>query len=141
MIGPASTTIELTASPSSPDLNQTVILTATVASGVSSSPYGFGAAYLDGSTQLGTATLNGSGIATFSTSALTAGAHNITAAYGGGGNYLASTSALLTLAVAAPRFTLLPSPSALSVAPGASATSTIKISPSGGLNPSRHSYV
>ncbi|MGA6983660.1 MAG: FG-GAP-like repeat-containing protein [Candidatus Sulfotelmatobacter sp.] len=136
VVGQASTTIELTASPSSPDLNQTVILTATVASEVPAAPTG-SVTFLDGSTQLGTATLNGSGIATFSTSALTAGAHNITAAYGGGGNYLASTSALLTLAVAAPRFTLLPSPSALSVAPGASATSTIKISPSGGLNPSQ----
>ena len=136
VVGQATTMVALTASPSPAGLNQNVTLTATVTSIVPNAPTG-SVTFMDGTAQLGTATLSGSGIATFSTSALTVGTHNLTAAYSGGGNYLASTSAILSLAVAAPGFTLSPSSVSLSVAPGASATSTIKITPSGGLNPSQ----
>ena len=43
---------------------------------------------------MGTATLNGSGVATYTTGAfaLSVGNHTITAVYGGDGNYTASTS-------------------------------------------------
>ena len=43
-------------------------------------------------TILGTGTLSTSGVATFSTSALTVGSHSITATYGGDVNYVGSTS-------------------------------------------------
>src|SRR5207244_1477558 len=54
-----------------------------------------------GATPLGSAALNGSGVATFSTSALAAGDHSITAVYGGGRGYIAGNSAPLTQTVLA----------------------------------------
>jgi hypothetical protein len=48
---------------------------------------------------LGTGLLNASGIATLSTNTLTVAAHSITVVYGGNGNYLASTSPVLTQTV------------------------------------------
>jgi Bacterial Ig-like domain (group 3) len=51
---------------------------------------------MDGSTTLGTGGLNGSGVATFSTSALAMGSHSIIAVYGGDSNNNGSTSAVLT---------------------------------------------
>ena len=53
-------------------------------------------AFLDGNTQLGTATLNAQGIATFTLSTLAIGRHSITAAYQGDGNFSSSTSAVLS---------------------------------------------
>ncbi|MDH6122799.1 streptogramin lyase, partial [Kitasatospora sp. GAS204B] len=79
---------------------QNVTFTATVAgpSGSSIVPSGT-VTFMDGSTTLGTATLNGSGQATFSTSALAVGSHSITAIYGGDTNSAASTSSVLTQTV------------------------------------------
>jgi sugar lactone lactonase YvrE len=48
--------------------------------------------FYDGATQIGTAALNGSGVATFTTSTLAAGARNLTAQYGGDATNLAETS-------------------------------------------------
>lgn len=132
----AATSIQLTSTPASPNLGQTMTLTAAVIFEAAVAPTG-SMTFLDGTTQLGTTVLNESGIATFTTSALTAGTHSITAAYSGDGNYLAGSSPVFNLAVAAPGFTLSTSPASLSIDVGASATATIKISPSGGLNPSQ----
>jgi len=52
--------------------------------------------FLDGSTVLGVASLNGSGLATLSTSALEAGSHTISASYTGSGVSAASSSTPLT---------------------------------------------
>ena len=52
--------------------------------------------FLDGSTVLGTKTLVGSGVASFSTSSLSVGSHAITASYAGDANSVASVSAVLT---------------------------------------------
>jgi hypothetical protein len=52
--------------------------------------------FKDGSNALGTGALNGSGVATFSTSALSAGSHSITAVYGGDTDFSGSTSAILS---------------------------------------------
>ena len=48
--------------------------------------------FKDGASILGTASLNGSGQASFATSSLTVGTHNITAAYGGDTIFLPSAS-------------------------------------------------
>jgi hypothetical protein len=56
--------------------------------------------FLDGTTALGTATLS-AGVATFTTSILSVGAHTITASYGGDANYLTSSSTGLTQQVSA----------------------------------------
>ena len=60
--------------------------------------------FTDGGTLLGTATLDGGSpdTATFSTATLGVGAHTITATYGGGGGYPASTSELGTVDVYSP---------------------------------------
>jgi hypothetical protein len=55
--------------------------------------------FKDGTTTLGTGTLNGSGQATYSTSSLTIGSHNITAQYSGDGTFSGSTSSILTQVV------------------------------------------
>jgi Bacterial Ig-like domain (group 3)/FG-GAP-like repeat len=93
----ASTNTLLTSSlnPSSP--GATVIFTAAVTS--SAGTPGGSVTFLDGTTTLGTGTLNGAGVATYSTSSLAPGPHSITASYGAAGNYLASTSPALTQSV------------------------------------------
>jgi hypothetical protein len=79
---------------------QSVTFTAVVsaASPGSGTPTGT-VSFMDGSTTLGTVTLNSGGKATFKTSALSAGPHSITIAYGGDSNFLTSTSAVLSQAV------------------------------------------
>jgi hypothetical protein len=57
---------------------------------------------MDGASTLTTLTLNASGAASYSTAALSAGAHSITAVYHGDTNNSASTSAAVTVTVAAP---------------------------------------
>jgi hypothetical protein len=57
--------------------------------------------FLDGTTKLGTGTLNGSGVATFATSTLAVGRQSITASYGGDGNYITATSTVVTVTVTA----------------------------------------
>ena len=52
--------------------------------------------FLDGSTVLGTKTLVGSGVASFSISSLSVGSHAITASYGGDANSGGSVSAVMT---------------------------------------------
>ncbi|MES2594002.1 MAG: choice-of-anchor Q domain-containing protein [Verrucomicrobiota bacterium] len=56
--------------------------------------------FKDGAATLGTGTLNGSGVATYTTSALNAGIHSITASYGGSSFYNSSVSAPLNQAIA-----------------------------------------
>jgi len=70
-------------------VGQPVTFTGTVSAN-SGTPTG-SVTFLDGTTTLGTGTLS-SGKATFHTSSLIAGVHNITTAYGGDTNYNASTS-------------------------------------------------
>src|SRR5439155_4368745 len=57
--------------------------------------------FKDGSTTLGTGTLDGSGVATYTTGAFTfsVGSHSITAVYGATTNYNTSTSSTLTQTV------------------------------------------
>jgi hypothetical protein len=55
--------------------------------------------FLDGSTILGTGTVNAAGVATLTTSTLTIGSHPVTASYGGDSGYNAATSAVLTQVV------------------------------------------
>ncbi len=72
---------------------QSVTLTATIVA--EGAPTGM-VTFLDGSTSLGTATLNSSDQAQLTTSALTVGPHDLTAQYSGDTNTTASTSANVT---------------------------------------------
>jgi sugar lactone lactonase YvrE len=64
--------------------------------------------FQDGSTNIGQGTLNASGVATLTTSALSVGSHTLTAVYQGNSSYTASTSAPLveTIALATTGLTL-----------------------------------
>jgi N-acetylneuraminic acid mutarotase len=71
--------------------------------------------FLDGTTSIGTGTLNSSGSATLSVNNLTVGSHTITASYAGDTNNFAAANAPLTEAV-----------EDFSIAAGATTTATIK---------------
>ena len=93
----AQTVTMLTSSLDPATVGQSVTFTANVmASGGSAvAPTGV-VTFLDGSTVLGTKTLVGSGVASFSTAALGVGSHAITAGYAGDSGAAASASAVLT---------------------------------------------
>ena len=79
---------------------QSVTFTATVTgpSGNMTVPTG-SVNFLDGTTTLGAVDLNASGVATYSTSSLSAGSHSITAAYSGDSNFNGSTSNVVSQVV------------------------------------------
>jgi hypothetical protein len=90
-VAKTSTTITLASSvnPSAP--GQAITFSATVHTGATGL-----ITFLDGTTILGTGTINAAGVATFTTSTLTIGSHSITASFGGDSAYSAATSAVLT---------------------------------------------
>ncbi len=131
----ASTTT-ISSSASSATVGQNLTFTATVAAPAGNSTIPTGTVtFLDGTTSLGTGTLNSSGVATFATSTLAAGTHSITAQYAGDSNFTSSVSSPVTVTIAAvaPSFTLSASPSSLSIAPGNSGTTTISVTAVGGF--------
>ena len=96
------TTTALSAAPSSATAGTAINLTATVAEvGGTSVPTGT-VTFKDGTTTLGTMTLNGTGIAVYTTSSLSVGGHSITAAYGGDSANGSSTSTVASVTVTAP---------------------------------------
>ncbi len=108
-VTPASTatTVTSSGSPATVGANVTFTATVTTTTGVVAGSVNFS----DGATLLGTAVLNSSGVATFSTSTLSVGSHTITAAFQANTNFNAS-SATLTQVMNAPAgsFTLTASP-------------------------------
>ena len=96
----ASTTTTLTSSANPSIFGQAVTFTATVAAVAPGSGLPTGTVtFRDGTTTLGTGTLNGAGQATFTTSTLSVGTHSITAVYAGDTNFTTSTSAALSQVV------------------------------------------
>jgi subtilase family serine protease len=83
-----------------------VTFTATVATAGTNPPTGT-VTFNDGTTSLGTGTLNGSLVATLTTSTLASGSHSITAVYGGDANNDGSTSTALTQTIIPATFTLV----------------------------------
>jgi hypothetical protein len=90
-----TTTVSSSANPSV--FSQSVTFTATVSSG-GGVPSGT-VTFKDGTTTLGTSTLDGAGHATFTTSTLAVASHSITAAYNGNSTFNPSTSSVLTQTV------------------------------------------
>ena len=132
----AASQTALTASASSVATGQNITFTATVTSTVSATIPTGTVTFVDGSSSLGTGTLSAGAVATFSTSALAAGAHSITAIYQGDGTFASSTSTAVTVTVGGaptPDFTLAVSPASGTVAAGSSAKATIMLTPSGGF--------
>lgn len=126
VVGKATTTVTLS---DTSDLT----LTATVASQTGASPAGT-VSFMDGTSQLGTATLNINGVAALTITSLTAGPHSITASYSGGGDFDPSTSSALNVNAdfGLSASAMLPA----SVTPGQPSTSTISVSSINGFNSS-----
>ena len=107
-----SSATTLAASPISPVVGQAVTLTASVmgVSGAAQPTLGT-VTFLKGTTTLGTATINSSGIATYTTT-LPYGTNSLTAQYSGESNDFGSTSAVVTanIALAATTTTLTATP-------------------------------
>jgi hypothetical protein len=98
-VNKATPTVKLTSSASSIAYDKSLKLTTTVTGGgvIPTGPVSF----FDGATQLSTSALNASGVATYSTSKLAVGKHSITTSYSGDGNYIAATSASVSVTVTA----------------------------------------
>ena len=88
-----ATTTTVSATPNPSALGQAVALTATVRS-VAGTPATGSVTFVDGTTNLGTATLNGLGVATISVSTLPAGTQTITAFYSGAPLFGASSGSV-----------------------------------------------
>ena len=97
VVNQATTTTTLHLSAAQSLFGQSVTFTATVV-GPASTPTGT-VSFKDGSTVLGTVPVNGSGVATFSSSTLTVGTHSLVAAYSGSASYSSSASSSAALAV------------------------------------------
>lgn len=136
----ASTTV-LVAAPTNLTVGQNVTLAATITgtAGVATGTVTFTDSLNGGAaTTLGTGTLDGSGIATFSTTGLSVGSHSITASYGGNTSYLASASTVVTVVATAAimDFTLALSPTSGSVNSGSTTTTAVSVTPVNGFNQS-----
>ena len=92
----APTTTTLTA-PASSAYGTSVTLTATVASTAGTPPGTV--TFFSGTTVLGTGTLNASGVATLSTTAIPGGTDSLTATYAASGNFATSTSPASSITV------------------------------------------
>src|SRR2546426_482134 len=135
-VNPGQTTTTLTSTPNPSLAGQTVTLTATV----SPVPPAVGTptgtvTFNDGTTSLGVVTLvNGSASLTVSTFAV--GSHSLTAAYSGGGNFQASTSATVTQTVnqGSTSTTLTSTPNPSNVGQAVTLTATVSaVSPAAGV--------
>jgi len=97
----AQTSTTLMASALNPAVGASVTFTATVTQNPGSGVPTGTVTFMDGATALGTGTLSGAGVATFSTVSLALGVHSVTAVYGGDANNGGSTSAAVTVTVTA----------------------------------------
>ncbi|MBD9510839.1 Ig-like domain repeat protein [Ensifer sp. ENS10] len=111
-VGQVAPTVTVSASNSNPVLGASVTFTASLVGGAS--PTG-SVTFKNGSTTLGTGSVSDT-TATFSTAALSVGAHFITAEYSGDSNNAAATSGAVTVTVAASAMTFSPAGGALTEA-------------------------
>jgi uncharacterized repeat protein (TIGR03803 family) len=95
----AASTITLASSSSTSVFGAPVTFTATV-TGAGNMPTGV-VSFIDAKIALATASLNSSGVATFTTSNLPIGTHNVHAAYGGNSQYNSSSSNVVSQTVTA----------------------------------------
>jgi hypothetical protein len=121
---PSTTTVSSSSNPST--LGAPVTYTATV-TGSGATPTG-NVTFKDGTTVIGTGTLNGGGLATLVSGSLGAGNHSITATYIGDSNYTGSTSSTLTQTVGQGTSTMTLSSSANPSASGSPVTFTATVS-------------
>jgi sugar lactone lactonase YvrE len=124
------TGITVTATPNPQYDGQPATLTASVAPAPTGSPAGI-VSFYSGATLLGTGTLDASGVATFTTSALVVGDDSMTAVYPGNDGFAAATSLAITITVT-PAYTVVGPIPPVPVAPGGSVDINITVPPLGG---------
>lgn len=130
----SNTSTSLSSNPNPVVIGQVLNLNATVSAAASGQAIPTGSVvFMEGTSTLGTGTLSG-GVASISTSSLAVGTHLITAIYGGSSSYGSSMSPVLTQVVIAsgstsdtPKFTLVSTPSMLSLQSGARGTLQITL--------------
>jgi Bacterial Ig-like domain (group 3) len=127
IVNPASTTTTLVPSVSQATFGQSVAFKATVTDGTST-PTGT-VTFKDGSAVLATMTLDASGTATYTSSALTVGAHSLVATFNGSSSYSPSPSSKLAISVAQAATTTALAGSTSSPAAGQLVTLTATIAP------------
>jgi autotransporter-associated beta strand protein len=108
---------------------QSVTFTATVTSTAAGTPTGT-VTFNDGSTTLGSSPLDSRGMASFTTTSLSVGAHSITAVYSGDTSFATSTAAALTQTVGKASTSVALTSSANPATPGQSVTFTATVSAS-----------
>jgi hypothetical protein len=132
----AGTTTGLTASSTSAAANQTITVTANVASTTSGTPTGT-VTILDSGTALQTVTLT-NGTASYSTTLAAGVTHTLTASYSGDTNFLPSASAATGTSVTVSpldfTFSGTGSPATQTVTPGQMASFTYNLAPTSGSN-------
>ena len=124
------TTTTLTTSNPAAGVGESVTLSATVTS-KGATPTGI-VTFMNGSTTLGTATLNAQGVATLNTSFRSTGSDSITAEYGGDAQSLGSTSNAVAETVVTVGVTAGLAPGTLTIQSGQSGTLVITLTPTGG---------
>ncbi len=136
-VNPAVTTVALAAAPGSTVFGQALVLTATaapVAPG-GGTPSGM-VQFRDGATSLGSPVALAGGVATLSIATLSAGPHDLSAAYLGSTNHLNSTSAFLnrTINPAATSVTLAAAPGTIGLGQSVALTATLAaVAPGAGV--------
>ena len=125
VVNPESTTTTITSSANPSTFGQSITLTATVSAAVGT-PTG-SVTFEDGSTVLGAGSLDASGVATFSTSALGAGPHFLVAVYNGSGSFASSPSISLLDTVSQAATTTSLTSSTLTAAVGQNVTFTATV--------------
>jgi uncharacterized repeat protein (TIGR03803 family) len=120
----------LSSSGSSAGTGMTITLTANVST-TSGTPTGT-VTFYNGSSVLGTATLNTTGIATLPTSFSATGIYSLTASYSGGGDITGSVSAPLVETIVTPTVSASSTPGTLTIKSGNSGTLTLTLTPTGG---------
>lgn len=89
--------------------------------------------FLDGTTRLGSAALDATGVAALRINTLAAGVHSLTASYSGDGQFSGTTSAAVTINIASLDFSLGVTPATATVIAGQSTQFMLTITPAGGF--------
>ncbi|WP_426571063.1 Ig-like domain repeat protein [Aquihabitans sp. McL0605] len=132
VVNKASTTVSVIKLPNPATSGQTVTIKATVSPVAPSglTPNGT-VTFFDGATSLGTATLDASAVATFSSSGFASGSHTIIATFNGTANYLTSSqnSGALFVQAADNTTSLVATPSSVVFGQSVTLTSTTTVTP------------
>ncbi len=128
----AASTITLTSSANPAIVGQSVTLAATVPASIAGTAPTGKVTFYDGTTAIGSAQLNASGVASLPTTTLKGGSHDITAVYAGDGVYGTSTSGVVAQKVS--DYTIGNTTPTMIADPGAAAAFNITINPVGSIS-------